>query len=90
VSEEDLILMPRSLTAENGSKVLLIGEFSETVIMQCEACEGHGFIGYDESETCETCTGAGDYALKVIIEWTTIKNIYAKCVRHFQNKLEKE
>ncbi len=88
---EELILMPKSLTAENGAKSLLIGEFSETVIMRCEECDGSGVTFYDGcEEICEECTGAGDYSLKVPIEWTTIKDIYAKCAEYFQNKLEKE
>jgi len=83
---EELVLMPKSLTAENGAKGLLIGEFSETVIMQCEECEGEGETTYDEElEVCECCTGSGDYALKIPIGWDTIKVIYAKCVEHYSN-----
>jgi excinuclease UvrABC ATPase subunit len=86
---EGLIMMPKELTADNGAKSLLIGEFHETVIMQCEDCEGEGLIHYEgDPETCEDCNGAGDYALKVTVGWDTIKNIYDMCVQHFQNKLE--
>lgn len=88
---EELILMPKSLTAENGAKGLLSGEFHETVIMQCEKCEGEGEIHYEgDPETCEECNGSGDYALKVTIGWDTIKDIYAKYAEYFQNKLEGE
>jgi DnaJ-class molecular chaperone len=87
---KDLIMMPTSLTAENGAKGLLSGEFSETVIIQCEECEGHGILeGQGSDDVCSECDGAGDYALKVPIAWTTIKDIYAKVVEHFENKLDK-
>ena len=86
---EDFTVMPKALTAENGAKSLLIGEFHETVIMQCEECEGDGFVCYEGiGEICECCTGAGDYALKVHVSWTTIKNIYAMYAEYFQNKLD--
>lgn len=77
----DLILMPKALTAENGAKGLLMGEFHETVIMQCEECSGEGHTDYDDDlEVCEDCNGSGDYALRVPVSWTTIKEIYAMCV----------
>jgi len=82
-------MMPESLTAENGAKGLLSGEFSETVIMQCEYCDGQGMVEHQVTdEVCEECGGAGDYALKVPVSWTTIKDIYAKCAEYFQNKLD--
>jgi len=83
VETSELILMPKSLTAENGAKGLLIGEFSETVIMQCEMCDGEGVEaegGNVDDLVCEGCGGSGDYALKVTVSWDTIKEIYAKCV----------
>jgi hypothetical protein len=84
----DLILMPKTLTAENGAKGLLIGEFSENIIMQCEYCEG----GYneDDDETCRECDGAGDFAVKVPVSWDTIKEIYAMYSEYHQNKLEQK
>jgi len=72
---EHKIIMPHSLTAENGAKALLSGEFHETVIIPCSACEENGY-----DELCEECTGAGEYALKVPVSWTTIKEIYRKVV----------
>lgn len=85
---EDFVVMPKSLTAENGAKALLTGDFHETVIMQCEECEGEGEIYYEGiPEVCGCCTGAGDYALKVPVGWDTIKDIYVMCVEHFENKL---
>lgn len=37
---KDMILMPRELTAENGAKAILIGEFSETIELRCPECDG--------------------------------------------------
>lgn len=78
----DSVLMPTSLTAENGAKYLLSGEFYETVIMQCECCDGGIVYSEGYESICDDCDGSGDYALKVGIKWTTIKDIYAKCVKH--------
>lgn len=87
---EETILMPKSLTAENGSKSLLIGEFHETVILQCEECNDEGFFDDDLVDViCEECDGSGDYAQEVPIKWTTIKEIYAMCVEHFESRLNK-
>lgn len=87
----DLILMPKELTAENGAKSLLIGEFHETVSVQCEGCNGTGWLDEGCCEhICEYCTGAGDYALKVTVGWTTIKEIYAMYVKYQQSKLVKQ
>ena len=65
------ILMPKELTAENGAKKLLIGEFFETVYPECLTCE----------KNCDDCTT--DYKPhKVMVKWTTIKAIYAMAVEH--------
>ena len=79
------VMMPRSLTAENGAKGLMIGEFHEKVLMACEECEGTGWLDEDAGEECPECTGAGNYSLSVPVSWTTIKKIYAKAVEHFGN-----
>jgi hypothetical protein len=61
------VLLPRRLTAENGAKALLIGEFFEE----------HGCNYYDgDGELVE-------YTEKVPVSWTTIKDIYAKIVSHY-------
>ncbi len=52
--ETKTVIMPINLTAENGAKGLLIGEF------WAEAPDG----------------------TKVMIDWTTIKEIYAMAVNH--------
>jgi len=68
-------LVPIRLTAENGAKELLSGEFSETKFISCPEC-----FGDDE---CETCDGSGRIEITVPVSWTTIKEIWAKGVAHF-------
>lgn len=36
------VIMPKELTAENGAKALLIGEFQEEIELTCSACDYHG------------------------------------------------
>lgn len=73
------VVMPRSLTAENGAKALLIGEFFESVEIHNEEYCGCGKCDYcmDFPDTEETIT------LKVPVSWTTIKEIYKKIVSHY-------
>lgn len=75
--------MPSRLTAENGAKALLSGEFFVTVESElfcdcgeedCEECEQTEL--YDLQSTCEEP-----------IPWTTIKEIYAKAVEHLKQEL---
>ncbi len=80
--ETNTVMMPRALTAENGAKGLLSGEFKEVVLMQCPRCDGEGWEDEESGEECYECTGAGEYALKVLVSWTTIKEIYAIAVKH--------
>lgn len=67
------VAMPKELTAENGAKYLLIGEFSEIIEIDCCECAGDG---------CEECNGNGHHNQKVPVSWTTIKEIYAMAVKH--------
>ncbi|HGD3605916.1 hypothetical protein RF104_18295 [Klebsiella aerogenes] len=69
------VMVPMRLTAENGAKVALSGEFSETKFVNCPEC-----FGDDE---CETCDGSGRIEITVPVTWTTIKEIWAKGVEHF-------
>ena len=82
----DKILMPKALTAENGAKGLLIGEFHESVVIQCTYCDGAGYADSDLTEVCDSCDGAGCYSLKVPISWTTIKEIYAMAVKELSEE----
>ncbi|MBS1029243.1 hypothetical protein [Gluconobacter albidus] len=68
--------MPERLTAENGAKAALIGEFYETTPVQCHECHGNP----DDREECEICDGAGELTQRVPVQWTTIKEIYKRAV----------
>lgn len=75
VTPDGYILVPNRLTAENGAKGVLSGEFSETKFINCPEC-----FGDDE---CETCDGSGRIEITVPVTWTTIKAIWDKGVEHF-------
>ncbi|KHE94079.1 MAG: hypothetical protein SCABRO_00157 [Candidatus Scalindua brodae] len=74
------VALPRELTAENGAKKLLIGEFCEEIEVHnpeyC-GCEGNICGNYNCSSIPETLQQ------KVIISWPVIKNIHKKIVEHF-------
>ena len=61
------VVMPRRLTAENGAKALLMGEFFEEY--ECSY--------YDEDGELV------EYMKKVPVSWDTIKEIYKKIVAHY-------
>ena len=71
--ETKTVMMPRELTAENGAKAALMGEFVVRLPMRCD-CE--------ESEDCAVCGGTGEYMQPVNVPWVTIKAIYAEAVKH--------
>ncbi len=74
---EGYCLMPRRLTAENGAKALLLGEFKLEVTRECPEC-----LELDEpAEGCEICDGEGEYAQRHIIPWDKIKFIYSEAVK---------
>lgn len=75
VIPDGYVMVPMRLTAENGAKGALSGEFSETKFVNCPEC-----FGDDE---CETCDGSGKIEITVPVTWTTIKAIWAKGVEHF-------
>lgn len=69
-------VMPRRLTAENGAKALLLGEFKVHVERECPEC-----IDLDEpDENCEICDGEGEHTIHQVIPWDQIKFIYSKAV----------
>ncbi|MFH0952359.1 MAG: hypothetical protein V1838_04190 [Patescibacteria group bacterium] len=82
---EDKIVMPRCLTAENGAKALLIGEFFEEIEVICPECFSDEAILPDEE--CEVCQGEGKINQKVPVSWTTIKEIYKKAVKHLGQEI---
>lgn len=77
-------IMPRQLTAENGAKAMLLGEFKLLATMECpECCE------LDEpTEGCSICDGEGEYGQKHTIPWDQIKFIYRKAVAGLALKAE--
>ncbi|MCR3690631.1 hypothetical protein [Citrobacter freundii] len=82
VTPDGYVLVPNRLTAENGAKGVLSGEFSETKFINCPEC-----FGDDE---CETCDGSGRIEITVPVTWTTIKAIWAKGVEHFSAAPQQE
>ncbi|MCC4993075.1 DUF551 domain-containing protein [Klebsiella pneumoniae] len=75
VIPDGYVMVPMRLTAENGAKGALSGEFSETKFVNCPEC----FV----DDECETCDGSGRIEITVPVTWTTIKEIWAKGVEHF-------
>lgn len=73
--EDNRAFLPRSLTAENGAKSALIGEFFVETEEPCHNCDGN--------DKCPYCYGLGHVAIKIPIPWCTIKEIYAKAVKYF-------
>ncbi|AGN82960.1 hypothetical protein [Pseudomonas putida] len=70
-------LMPRRLTAENGAKALLLGEFKLEVTRGCPECLELD----DPAEGCEICDGEGEFAQRHTIPWDQIKFIYREAVK---------
>ena len=80
VRESGTVKMPKELTAENGAKALLSGEFYVEQLIYCPDCDIDSGIEYDE--VCETCDDSGTVTQRIMIDWDTIKRIYAKAVEH--------
>jgi hypothetical protein len=77
----DMVLMPKELTAENGAKALLIGEFHvETKVPNPDY---DAFLD-DEDEEPEFFTA------QIPVPWDTIKKIYAMAVQHLARPLEED
>lgn len=72
---EGWIPMPKKLTAENGAKEALSGDFTEHKFINCPEC-----FGDDE---CESCDGSGRIKVEVTVSWSTIKAIWEKGADHF-------
>lgn len=71
------VLMPAELTAENGAKGALLGEFAERIWVTCPECEG------EDSDCCDVCDASGEVPQQVPVKWDTIKAIYRKAVQAF-------
>lgn len=75
----DYILMPRELTAENGARYALTGEFKVSSDHPCPECyKNENEEGDDD---CEICNGTNFYTSETYVDWTTIKAIYNKAVK---------
>jgi len=68
------VRMPIKLTAENGAKEALMGEFSVALPVVCPICGG------DADEYCSGCENSGEVTWNINVPWTVIKDIYAKAV----------
>ena len=77
VVPEGYCLMPRQLTAENGAKALLLGEFKLQVTRECPECQELE----EPLEGCEVCDGEGEYAQRHTFPWDQIKFIYSEAVK---------
>jgi hypothetical protein len=82
-SLEGYVLMPRSLTAENGAKALMIGEFFQ-----------HSFIPNPSYCGCGKCDFCHDFPdtpetieSKIPVSWNLIKKIYAFAVKHLGSEV---
>lgn len=82
VIPDGYVVVPKRMTAENGAKRALSGEFTETRFITCTEC-----FGDDE---CENCDGSGRIEITVPVTWTTIKAIWAKGVEHFSSAPRQE
>jgi hypothetical protein len=72
------IILPDALTAENGAKSLLIGEYFVDTTYTCIDLE----LNVNDCDSCpheDNCDGGTIY-YKEDIPWTTIKEIYKKIV----------
>ncbi|WP_336669484.1 hypothetical protein [Enterobacter asburiae] len=64
-------IMPKKLTAENGGKGALSGEFHVTNRIVCQSCAGEG---------CEDCNDEGGWDAEIPVSWDTIKRIHEAAV----------
>lgn len=64
-------IIPMKLTAANGAKAALSGEFHVKHHIVCEECAG---------EACESCNEEGGWEGEILIGWDTIKRIHEAAV----------
>ncbi|WP_324671395.1 hypothetical protein [Enterobacter hormaechei] len=64
-------IMPLKLTADNGAKGALCGEFHVEYRIVCQACVGEG---------CEDCNHTGGWNAEIPVGWGTIKRIHEAAV----------
>ncbi|ENK7136031.1 hypothetical protein AB3Y72_001518 [Enterobacter roggenkampii] len=71
VIPDGFCIMPKKLTAENGGKGALSGEFHVTNRIVCQSCGGEG---------CEDCNDEGGWDAEIPVSWDTIKRIHEAAV----------
>lgn len=76
---DEFVLVPRRLTAENGAKAALMGEFHVEQIIGCPDCDEHS--GISEDEVCETCGDSGAVVQRLAVPWWTIQKIWLKAIK---------
>ncbi|HFN3784845.1 TPA: hypothetical protein ACHFQM_004381 [Enterobacter hormaechei] len=64
-------IMPLKLTADNGAKGALCGEFHVQYRIVCQSCVGEG---------CEDCNHTGGWDAEIPVGWDTIKRIHEAAV----------
>lgn len=64
-------IMPLKLTANNGAKGALCGEFHVQYRIVCQSCVGEG---------CEDCNHTGGWDAEIPVSWDTIKRIHESAV----------
>lgn len=69
--QDGYCIMPLKLTAANGAKAALSGEFHVNHHIVCEECAGEG---------CESCNEEGGWEGEILIGWDTIKRIHEAAV----------
>lgn len=78
--QSSMVLLPRKLTAENGMKGLLSGEFYEEVEVPNPDYDEENWNAEEEEY----------FSHKIPVKWTTIKEIYNKIVEHFDGSPKDE
>lgn len=74
-----MAILPSRLTAENGAKALLMGEFYET-----REVDNLAYCDCEECAYCIAREGEPETIIeKIPVSWDTIKAIYAKIVEHY-------
>lgn len=76
----ELVELPRKLTAENGAKAALIGEFFEEIEILVECPD-------QDDDDCEEFDCDGTHHTirqRVPVSWSTIKDIWKAAVDHFE------
>jgi len=77
--DEGPIGLPFKVTAENGGKYLLNGEFTENIEV-----DNPDFCGCGDCDYCEMEPEQEEsYIRKVTVSWPTIKDIYNKIVEYY-------